>query len=274
MKLNLYLLIISIVINFSNTISQESEAKKNALAGIKPQYIRMIVRTAPKFTLQFSIGYNHGIYELSGNDNGDFNSLEFYNGKNFGVRHGLGAILTAKIPLHKKGNIRLNISAMYNKFNSKIIDLNGGYADFDVYSGALGLENNFTPSYKFKTLVGAGFVASVITGKTHFVNESINEYININPAFRLGVIVYTGFEYMMNDNMGLNMGYQFVHANLWLKKSKPADNEHNIYLNDERVSPRIPYSGWKQFAWGSFFGGVNIYFGIARKDYVVRTIYK
>jgi hypothetical protein len=123
-------------------------------------------------------------------------------------------------------------------------------------------------------LIGAGLVASVISGNAHFGYNKLDMKINIQPVFRLGVMVYSGFEYLLNDHLGLNMGYQFIHANLWLKSSKVSQDENNIYLNDKRVTPRIPYSGWKQFAWGSFYGGVNLYIGIAKKDYVVRNYLK
>ncbi|RPI19009.1 MAG: hypothetical protein EHM58_03075 [Ignavibacteriae bacterium] len=270
-----YLIVLLLLFSVQSVISQKSDEAESTGASIKTKSVRMIIRTAPKFTLQISGGYNHGIYELSGNDNGDFNSMQFYNGENYGVRHGLGGIITAKIPLHEKGNIRFNVSGMYNKFNSKIIEnKDGGFANFNVFSGVLGLENNFTPSYRFKTLIGAGLVASVISGNAHVVNEKIDRNVDIKPAFRLGITFYSGFEYLLNDNMGFNLGYQFTQANLWLKSAKSSNDEKSVYLNDSRVTPRIPYSGWKQFAWGSFYGGLNIYFGIIKKDYVIKNFIK
>jgi len=75
---------------------------------------------------------------------------------------------------------------------------------------------------------------------------------------------------MLSNRIGLNFGFKFTHANLWLKKSKQSDNPEEIYLNDARTGGSIPYSGFKQFAWGSFYGGVNVYFGIKEKSYVYR----
>jgi hypothetical protein len=245
----------------------------------QPKYVKMILRSAPTFTLQLSGSYNQGIYELSGNDNGDFNSMEFINGKNFGVRHGYGGNITAKIPLHKKGNIRLNITAMYNKFSSKLNKIatgtqEPGFANYNVISGSIGLENNFTPSYRFKTLVGASFMASVISGNARVIENYVEKNLSIKPAFRLGASLFTGFEYLLNDRLGFNLGYQYVQANVWLKNSKESSDKNSIYLNDKRVNPKLPYSGWKQFAFGSFYGGINIYFGITQKYYVLKNFIK
>jgi hypothetical protein len=234
----------------------------------KSTMVKMMIRTAPKFTIQVNGMYDYGVFELAGKDNGDFNPIQFIKGESFGVRHGIGGSITAKIPLHEKGNIRLNISALYNNFGNKYIDMKeGGYAKYNVYSVGIGLENNFTPSYKFKTLIGASIIGSLINGKAQIVLPESNYSLKINSAFRMGVMIYSGFEYLLNDNLGFNCGFNFTHANLWFKDSKVSDDPNSINLNDKRVSPRLPYTGWKQFAWGSFYGGINIYFGIAEKNY-------
>jgi hypothetical protein len=243
--------------------------------GSQPQktHWKMTIRNAPALTLQFSGGYNYGVYELSGNDNGDFSPVELRDGRNFGVRHGVGGGLTVKIPLHERGNIRLNVAGLYNYFSSNFNKLNrefgqSVYATYRVISGEVGVENNFTPNHRIKTLVGGGFVASIISGKARVVNDGPD--LTIKPAFRLGVSVYSGLEYMLSNRIGLNFEFKFTHANLLLKKSKQSDNANEIYLNDARTGGTIPYSGFKQFAWGSFYGGVNVYFGIKEKSYVYR----
>ncbi len=242
----------------------------------KETYVRMMVRTAPKLTLEFSGFYNYGIFELSSNDNGDFSAEEFTSGENFGVRHGIGGDFVAKIPLHEKGNIRLDVSGGYSYFSSKFDKLVNSqqvptYVRYSVISGGVGIENNFTPNHKIKTLVGLGILASVISGSANLNVNNTSQEINILPAFRMGIQLFSGFEYLLNDRFGLNAGFKFTHANLWFKDSKTSDNPNEIYLNDKRVSPRIPYSGWKQFAWGSFYGGVSIYFGIEQKSYILKN---
>lgn len=278
MKTLIISLLSFLILFYTSSVSGQDSSQSNVITP-KIHYYEVVVRTPPTFTLQFSLGYNYGVYELSANDNGDFSSEEFLNGKNFGVRHGIGGNVVAKIPLHKKGYLRLNISASFNYFSSKFSKANVGFIDsrqfvkYNAFSGGVGIENNFTPSLKFKTLVGISFLASIISGNAGLVLEpdkTVLTSLSIKPAFRLGVAVYSGFEYLVNNDFGLNFGFQFTHANLLLKKSEPSSNTDEIYLNDKKVSPKIPFSGFKQFAFGSFFGGVNIYFGVNKKDYIIR----
>jgi hypothetical protein len=270
---------ISIILTFLLSVSEigfsQIKGQMASTGKIKHTYTKMMIRTAPKLTLEFSGYYSYGIFELSANDNGDFAADEFIKGQNFGVRHGIGGNFVVKIPLHEKGNLRLNISGLYSRFSSKfnkitVSQKEAGYVNYNVFSGGIGIENNFTPSHKIKTLAGISLIGSVITGNAYLPSSENTINAKIKPAFRLGLSVFSGLEYLLYNNLGLNCGYRFTHANLWLKKSETSDNPNEIYLNDKRVLPRIPYSGWKQFAFGSFYAGFNIYFGISEKTYVVR----
>ncbi len=273
-KFNTILLITALFFLASESFTQQS-GEKASNAKTRLTYVKMMIRTAPKLTIEFSGFYNYGIFELSANDNGDFSQNELIKGENFGVRHGVGGNFVLKIPLHERGNIRLNISGMYSRFSSKFSKLpdvlnEDGYVSYNVYSGGIGIENNFTPNHKIKTLVGASFLASVITGNANLFMDNTYLNITIKPAFRMGLSFFSGVEYLLGNNYGFNFGFKINHANLWLKDSKTSDNANEIYLNDKRLVPRIPYSGWKQFAWGSIYGGVNIYFGIKEKTYTMR----
>ncbi len=264
------------VFSFSKAFPQDKSQKTINSDTSKTQKIirmKMTLHSAPKLTIQFSGSYDFGVYELSGNSNGDFNSTEFVKGLNFGVRHGIGANLTAKYPLHERGNLRLDISLLYNRFSSsltKVMSVNDEieFARYSVYSLVAGIENNFTPSYKIKTYVGAGITASIISGQAKIFSDGVYNDLSIIPAFRLGVSLFSGLEYMINDRMGINTGFMFTHANLWLKQSKESSEPGRIYLDDAMIKPRLLYSGFKQFAWGSFFMGVDYYFGISDKQYV------
>jgi hypothetical protein len=245
----------------------------------KDEYVRLTIRNAPPLTIQFSFDYNFGVFELSANDNGDLHSQEFITGQNFGVRHGFGATMTVKYPLHKEGHLRLNASIMYNRFSSKFNKIfadnsEPDFVKYDVYSASAGLENNFTPSYRFKTYVGIALVGSIISGdaRVTFQHAPASEY-SIKPAFRLGLSFFSGLEYLLRNDVGLNFGLKFTHANLWLKQSRVSDNPAEIYLNDQKVANRELFSGFRQFAWGTFSCGVNYYFGVKEKHYYYRKHY-
>jgi hypothetical protein len=244
-----------------------------------PQYLKLVVRSAPSFTIEVNGHYDFGVYELSANNNGDFSSSQFVNGENFGVRHGFGATAIAKLSITEKGYFRVCFFGGYNRFSSRyskyLEDQNeGGYANYNVITFGTGIENSFTPGYKFKPLIGIGLLGSVINGSARVYDKDLSGYRNLDilPAFRLGLTLYSGLEYLVNNRIGLNCGIRIVHANLWLKDTKVSDNPNEIYLNDKRVVPRIPYSGWRQFMWGELYGGVNIYFGISQKDYFIKKI--
>ncbi|HMQ79530.1 MAG TPA: hypothetical protein PKD94_08180 [Ignavibacteria bacterium] len=239
------------------------------------EYIKLTIRNAPVLTLQFAVDYDYGVFELSANDNGDLNQEQFITGKNFGVRHGFGANVTAKFPLHKAGNLRLTSALMYNRFTSKFNKLfaeqkEQDFVKYDVYSISFGLEDNFNPGLKLRAFAGIGILGSIISGKAQITDDGgTNEY-SINPAFRIGLNIYSGFEYLINKNFGLSFGLKFTHANLWLKESKISDSPGELELNDQKVSNGQLYSGYRQFAWGSFGIGINYYLGVNEKVYHYR----
>ncbi|MBN8584928.1 MAG: hypothetical protein J0M37_07505 [Ignavibacteria bacterium] len=238
-------------------------------------YFKLTIRNAPVLTLQFSLDYDFGVFELSANDNGDLNKDQFIYGKNFGVRHGFGGNITAKYPLHKAGNLRLTSSLMYNRFTSKF---NKVFADqkeqdfvkYDVYSFGVGIEDNFNPGLKLRAFAGIGLIGSVISGNAKITDTLGSRELSINPAFRLGLNIYSGFEFLLSKNVGLSFGLKFTHANLWLKQSSSSDNPLELNLNDQKVNNGQLYSGYRQFAWGSFGIGFNYYLGVKEKEYYYR----
>lgn len=275
-KLLIKFLILTITSPVQLLFSQDT-GKLHLSTSDNSRYLKLTVRSAPVLTLEINGHYDFGVFELSGNNNGDFSSTQFINGENFGVRHGIGGTAILKYTLTEKGYLRLCVISSYNRFSSKyskyLEDINeAGYANYNVITFGAGIENSFTPGFKFKPLVGIGLISSIIDGDSRVYDKDINGYKNlsINPAFRLGLTVYSGLEYLINNKIGLNCGIRLVHANLWLKDSKVSDNPNEINLNDARVAPRVPYAGWRQFMWGELYGGVDIYFGITQKDYIIK----
>jgi hypothetical protein len=272
-------LLVLIFVNF-HSLSQtallpEINRISDSTSGIEHEYLKLTVRNAPLLTVQFAIDYDYGVFELSANDNGDLNPEQFIKGKNFGVRHGLGANLTAKYPIHKAGNLRITSSLMYNRFTSKFNKVladekEQDFVKYNVYSIGFGIEDNFNPGLKLRAYAGLGLLGSVISGSSRITDEGVSDEYSIIPALRLGLNIYSGFEYLLTKNVGLSFGLKFTHANLWLKESKAPDTPGEIYLNDQKVSNGQLYSGYRQFAWGSFGIGVNYYLGVKEKEYYYR----
>ena len=275
-SLILFFFVLAYLHPFSQPVIQRENSRNtdSAYTG-KYDYVKLTVRNAPALTVQFTIDYDYGVFELSANDNGDLNKDQFIEGKNFGVRHGFGANLSAKYPLHKKGNLRLYSSLMYNRFTSKFNkvfaeDKELDFVKYDVYSLAIGIEDNFNPGLKIRAFTSIGLVGSIISGNARISStESVSEF-NVKPGFRVGLNIYSGFEYLLSKNLGLSFGLKFTHANLWLKESKVSEDPGEIYLNDQKVYNDELYSGYRQFAWGSFEVGFNYYLGVREKEYYYR----
>lgn len=222
---------------------------------------------APFYTVQLSFFYNTGLMDAAGNDNTIFHKEDFIGGRNFGTRYGIGAFLVNKFSLHKAGNVRLLVSAGYNRFQSDLIISKSpsGNVTYNIYSWSLGLENNFTPERKFKTFIAFDLIGSLFNGKASLATDSTDFNLTIKNSFRLGVGLILGFEYAFDNFVGVNLGMKLSNLNLLLKDSKESTNSSETYIMDATVTPSLPYSGWKQFMYYSFYGGFNFYLGMKNK---------
>lgn len=231
------------------------------------------IQTPPRFTLQLSGGLNLGLAELSSNYQNVFDSAQFSEGLNFGVKNGFGGMIVGKIPLHQKGNVRLNISAGYNRFTSGFLADKSQYGDvsFNVLSFGAGLENSFNPAFRLKPFLAAEIQANLISGSANIISPSTGSTrdIKIKNSFRIGYMVYGGFEYMFSNQVGINVAVKLTNANQLLKSSKSSDDPNEVPLRDQKIDeskPQIEFAGFKNFIYTSLVLGMNFYFGV--KDIV------
>lgn len=270
----IYILLI-LIFTVSVSLSQDETTKVNSrdtsynsIATTK--IINMIKPGKPPFlTLQLSFLYNIGHMDLAANENTFFRKEDLVSGANFGTRYGYGALLTGKIALHKAGNVRLNVTAGYNRFlsNFVIAESPEGKVSYNVLSGGLGIENNFCPAKKLKPYIGFEIATSIISGNANFITDTTAFEVKIKNSVRFGLTFNLGFEYALNDKAGINLGYRITHANIIGKKSQVSASLNETYLNDDKVTSGevIPYAGWKQFLYSSFYAGFNFYFGMKNK---------
>lgn len=225
------------------------------------------IKTPPYFTLQFSAGFNIGMSELSSNYQNVFDSAQFSQGLNFGVKNGFGFMVIGKIPLHKKGNVRLNISGGFNRFESAFLEKESkfGSVSYNVFSFGAGLENSFNPSFRLKPYLAGELQANIISGKADINNVSANTTRNVKfkNSFRIGFNVYGGLEYMFTTKVGMNFGLKFTNSNQILKQTKPSDDPNVVPLRDKKDDTAlIEFGGFKNFIFTSIYFGVNYYFGV------------
>jgi hypothetical protein len=275
MKIRYIYIILFLIISTANIYTQDETrkvtSKDTAYNSIATTKILNMLKPgkAPRVTLQLSFNYNIGHLDLAANENTSFNKNDFIAGSNFGTRYGFGANLTGKIALHKEGNVRLNVTAGYNRFMSNFVisESPQGKVSYNVFSGGLGIENNFTPAKKFKPYVGFELVASMISGNAVLATDSTDFELKIKNSVRFGATFNLGFEYAFNNKVGFNLGYKITHANIIGKQSKVPVSLSETTLNDDKVTSGevVPYGGWKQFLYSSFYAGINFYFGMKNK---------
>lgn len=237
---------------------------------LKPQYK---IQTPPKFTLQLSGGLNLGMAELSSNFQNIFDSAQFSQGLNFGVKNGYGVSLIGKIPLHKKGNVRLNVSGNFNRFLSSFLAEKSKFGDvsYNVFAFGAGIENSFNPSFRLKPYIAAEITANIIKGKANIVSPATGNTrtVTIKNSFRIGYIVYGGLEYMFNNKVGVNFGIKLNNSNQVLKQTKESDNPDEVPLRDKKDDTgEIEFGGFKNFIFTQFYIGFNAYFGV--KDIIYK----
>ncbi|MBZ0202540.1 MAG: hypothetical protein IT281_06560 [Ignavibacteria bacterium] len=229
------------------------------------------IQTPPKFTLQLSGGLNLGMAELSSNFQNNFDSLQFSHGLNFGVKNGYGIMIIGKIPLHKKGNVRLNISGGFDRFESGFLASTSKFGDvsYNVFSFGAGIENSFNPTFRLKPFVAAEITGNMISGKANMISQTNNStrVVTITNSFRIGYKIYGGLEYMFNNNIGANFGIKLTNSNQVLKQTKTSSDPNEVPLRDKKDDTgEIEFGGFKNFIFTSFYLGMNFYFGV--KDIV------
>lgn len=238
----------------------------------------MVIRSSPNVSILFNLNYDQAMGQLAGTYNNDFRSDQFINGRSLGADKGFGAQIISKFSVNETGHFRVTASARFNHVSSYLFGTSGladvGESKFNIYSFGIGIENNFTPNHKVKLFFGTEALFNMINGsaKIWVENKPNTPYtydVKIKNSFRIGVGLSAGAEYLLSNNFGVNLGFNFTHANLLLRQSKATGDTSNINLNDEDSNPFITYSGKKQFTFLTVTAGVNFYFGIKEKRYVL-----
>ena len=253
-----------------NGENKDSTQFKSTGAKLKNAYK---IQTPPFLTLQISGGLNLGMAELSSNYQNVFDSLQFSHGLNFGVKNGYGVMLIGKLPLHKEGNVRLNISGNFNRFESSFLATksNFGFVSYNVFAFGVGIENSFNPSFRLKPYIAGELQADFISGKAEIINSGTGEIRNvkITNSFRMGYMIYSGLEYMFNNKVGINFGLKLTNSNQVFKSTKESNDPDVVPLRDKKDDTgEIEFGGYKNFIFTSFYLGMNVYFGV--KDIVYK----
>jgi hypothetical protein len=155
----------------------------------------------------------------------------------------------------------------YNRFQSDFLTGESpfGRVSYNVYAIGAGIENSFNPSLRLKPYLAAEIQADIIQGKANIQSSTTSHQrnITIKPSFRLGYAIYSGFEYMFNNKVGMNFGVKLTNANLLFKQTKTSSNPDEVPLRDKKDdTASIEFGGYKNFIYTSFYLGINVYFGV------------
>jgi hypothetical protein len=263
---NFKIISVALLLLASSLQSQQTEIKRY-----------MLIRSTPKYTLQFSLNYNQAVLELAGTYNDDVRSEYIYDGETFGADKGFGATIISKFIFTQRGSIRFVQSLAYNRilsytFGSKESIADDGKANYNCFTGALGLEYNFTPTHRYKLFIFGEMNASIINGhaKIWFENKGVGEpYVeeyDILNSFRMGYGFGVGSEYLFTNDLGMNVGAKFTNANAFLKDAKGTNADTEFQLRDADA-PGLKFAGKKSFSFYTIVAGINYYFGVKDKRY-------
>lgn len=229
-------------------------------------------QTQSSYTLQFSIIFDRSMPDLSASNGGNERSEYIYQGKTFGAGKGFGGSIVSKIRIGKTGPFRFNQEVAFNRILSfpydDIRSVNDvGEANYNVFTGALGMEYNFSPSKNLRAYLGAEINSSLINGDLkiwfqrigHPVSDSNASY-SVSNSFRMGYGLNIGTEYIINSSFGFNIGIKYSNLNAFIKNSEGLNEDPEFQLRDDD-NPSLIFAGRKNFSFFSIAGGVNLYFG-------------
>jgi len=181
----------------------------------------------------------------------------------YGMIWGRGLSIYSKIGLDLRKKHRLTIGATYNKMINR--EGNSGipffqtvpsnseerYTNNNIWTGALGYEYAFNPRCQSKQYIGFSVTFNYLT-------TASGSYIQFDPSFRVGALVSTGYEFVLDKNFkyGLNIGMKYHLLNLLgVSNGDPGKN-----LNDGAGVGGASF--WRKIEVISLHLGFNIYTGV------------
>jgi hypothetical protein len=223
----------------------------------------------PKATVQMIIGYSLPMPDLkgnfgetrntfTGNGNPDSNTYFMKSGLNYGLQ--------IKLPLGRKSNINFTGGIVFNVFKNST-DYSDSIDNVNINLKQSILSINLGGEYTFSTkkstvnpYIGVGLSLNFITGK--YTEEYINSTntLNLNSAFRVGLLADAGVDLVLHNNVGILIGAKYGIANL-IGKSYEEDTQTRYNLNDAEYTNSSGTYKAKSISFLQLYSGVSFYFG-------------
>jgi hypothetical protein len=239
-------------------LSLSSLTKKNNSVNFKNPSLS-VLSTKPEFILGAIAGGSAPLNELKG----DLSSVSLTNPATSSPAYfeswGYNIGIYGKLPIGKKGNFRVSISLIYNRFFNSGDDSASSVTiepNLNIFQAGLGLEYAFDRIGNVTPFIGAEFNANIFGGSIDFLKEGTSISYSYNRNIRYGFCAGAGAEYFINKTFGLIGGVKYNMANL-IGKEYNSTGAHE--LDDESFTVNGVNINRKNINFLNFYAGIALY---------------
>jgi len=154
---------------------------------------------------------------------------------------------------HLKGLFNLGYNILYSVFEGPN-DIYG--VRIQTFSIGTGIEVSPIGNKKFYPAVFGLLRLNYMGGESYY--HAGLDFLKVTPRF--GYAAGLNFNYTLNKNFGLFLGYSYSYDNLWNKQAEEVSivDEHTISFRD-KASSTNGLNHDRRVAYSSFFGGLKFY---------------
>ena len=187
---------------------------------------------------------------------------------NYYVKYGITGGLTEKLPIGKKGNIRLLMDLSYSYFFQSGNDSSGLYTvkpKIQMFSIGFGGEYAFSSIGDFEPFLDAEATGNILGGSTQFLNNAtgIDTVDDLNMVTRFGVTFGAGLSYKINKDISFVLGAKYNISNL-IGKSWDINGARE--LNDAAYTLNGNSIGAKTISYMTFYLGLSVSLGSSLRE--------
>lgn len=193
------------------------------------------------------------------------------------VAYNLGAV--GLFPISKQKNLNVMFGITYTSFSNNIdilVPVTGGNIDagsdtgttitfnpkINVFTLNLGLLYKFNLDKKLRPMLSFDFTGNFLSGTVNFTSSPTPLYTSadIKSAFRGGIQIGAGLEYMINDYFGLYGGMKYNFVNLIGKSSDNSSQTASIAFGDKGHTENGITRTGKNISYLQISFGASLYF--------------
>jgi len=220
-----------------------------------------VLSTKPEFIFGATAGGSIPLAELKG----DVSTISLSNGATSSPKYfeqwGYSIGVFGKLPVGKKGNFRVNMSFIYNRFFNTGNDSSNTVTiepNINIFQTGLGVEYALNRIGNVTPFVGAEFTANIFGGSIDFIGSGSSSGVsyNYNRNVRYGFWAGAGAEYFINKTFGLIGGVKYNFANL-IGKEFDETGAHD--LDDDSFTVNGITIKQKNIMFINIYAGVALY---------------